>query len=174
MVHYDFHKEFRALYDKALKLYSAGRRDPGEFFAKHELQFLASIGGRAQDLYDYVEDATNYGEPDFDTALTIETVRRNYFILVQQSAPSAVVLDEAKMPAKSDAVRGIVWLPRLLPKVRAKLRGELPTSLMYCCGGDRRFFKQHDIHPAEFLQLAWLHEGNDKAIVDWVEKRAKF
>jgi hypothetical protein len=61
-----------------------------------------------------------------------------------------------------------------MPKARAKLRGELPTSLMYGCGGDRRFFKQHDIHPAEFLQVVWHCGDNDKAIIDWVEKRGKF
>ena len=44
---------------------------------------------------------------------------------------------------------------------------------MYGCGGDRRFFKQHDIHPSEFLQVVWQAGDNDKAIVDWVAKRAK-
>ncbi|HLP08359.1 MAG TPA: DUF5069 domain-containing protein [Opitutaceae bacterium] len=173
MEHYDFHKEFRALYDKAAKQFAAGKRNPDELFAKHELAFLASIGSRPQDLYDYAEDAANYGEPDFETALLVQAVRRSYFLLVQKGTPSKVVLDEGAMPAKTAAVRGIEWLPRLMPKARAKLRGELPTSLMYGCGGDRRFFKQHDIHPAEFLHVVW-HAGDDeKAIVDWVAKRAK-
>ncbi len=173
MEHYDFHKEFRALYDKAVKQYAAGKRNPDEFFSKHELAFLAAIGSRAQDLYDYAEDAANYGEPDFDTALLVQAVRRSYFQLVQKSEPSKIIVDEATLPAKTAAVRGIEWLPRLMPKTRAKLRGELPTSLMYGCGGDRRFFKQHDIHPAEFLQVVWHAGDNDKAIVDWVAKRAK-
>ena len=174
MVHYDFHKEFRGIYDKALKLYTAGKRDVQEYFSKHELVFLASIGSRAQDLFDYAEDACGSGEPDFDTALLIQHVRRSYFLLVQKNAPSPVILDEATMPAKTDAIRGIEWLPRLIPKARAKLRGELPRSLMYDCGGDRRFFKQYDINPAEFLQVVWHSGDNDKAIVDWVEKRGKF
>jgi len=83
-----------------------------------------------------------------------------------------VVLDENRLPPKTDAVRGIEWLPRLLPKARAKLRGELPPSLMYCCGGDRRFFKAHDIYPAEFLSLVWRHGPDDAAIVDWVVRRS--
>jgi len=173
MEHYDFHKEFRALYDKAAKQYAAGKRNPDDFFSKHELAFLAAIGSRAQDLYDYAEDAANYGEPDFETALLVQSVRRSYFQLVQKSEPSKVVLDEPSLPAKTAAIRGIEWLPRLMPKARAKLRGELPASLMYGCGGDRRFFKQHDIHPAEFLQLVWQLGDNDKAIVDWVAQRAK-
>ncbi len=173
MEHYDFHKEFRASYDKAAKQYAAGKRNPGEFFSKHELAFLAAIGSRSQDLYDYVEDAANYGEPDFETALLVQAVRRSYFHLVQKSEPATTVLDEESLPAKTAAIRGIEWLPRLVPKARAKLRGELPTSLMYGCGGDRRFFKQHDIHPAEFLQVVWQSGDNDKAIVDWVARRAK-
>lgn len=174
MVHYDFHKEFRSLYDKARRLYGAGKRDSGEFFTKLEQGFLASIGSRPQDLFDYAEDADGYGEPDFETALLIESVRRNYFLLVQNGKPSSVILDEGSMPAKTDEVRGIAWLPRLMPKARAKLRGELPLNLMYSCGGDRRFFKERDIHPAEFLQVVWQLGDDDKAIVDWVLKRAKF
>lgn len=173
MVHYDFHREFKAIYDKACRQFQSGKREPGEYFTKIELGFLASIGSRAQDMFDYAEDADRYGEPDFETALMVELVRRNYFLLVQKGKRSVVVLDEETMPAKTDEVRGIVWLPRLMPKARAKLRGELPESLMYCCGGDRRFFKERDIHPAEFLQLVWQFGDDDKAIVDWVARRAK-
>jgi hypothetical protein len=103
MVHYDFHKEFRALYDKAVRHYAAGKRDVNVYFSTHELTFLASIGSRAQDLFDYAEDAANYGEPDYDTALLVQAVRRSYFMLVQKGTPSKVVLDEGKMPAKTDA-----------------------------------------------------------------------
>ena len=173
MEHYDFHKEFRAIYDKALKQFAAGKREANALFSKHEIAFLAAIGSRPQDLFDYAEDAANYGEPDFETALLVQAVRRSYFLLVQKGVPSTVVVDEASLPAKTAAVRGIEWLPRLIPKARAKLRGELPTSLMYGCGGDRRFFKQHDIHPSEFLQVVWQAGDNDKAIVDWVAQRAK-
>ena len=91
------------------------------------------------------------------------------------SAPSLIevtaAIDEAALPAKDDAVRGIAWLPRLLPKARAKLRGELPASLMYCCGGDRRFFREHNILPAEFLALTWRHENDPDAVIDWVVRR---
>lgn len=174
MIHYDFHKEFKVIHDKALKLYQSGGRDPAGFFTKIETGFLESIGSNAREMFDYAEDLENYGEPDFDTALMIQLVRRNYFLLVQKGVRSTVVLDEPSMPAKTDEVEGIAWLPRLLPKVRAKLRGELPGSLMYCCGGDRRFFKERDIHPAEFLQIAWHFGDDDKAIVAWVAQRAKF
>ena len=91
---------------------------------------------------------------------------------MQQGRASATTLNDATLPAKTEAVRGIEWLPRIIPKTRAKLRGELPPSLMYCCGGDRKFFKQHDILPAEFLALVWRSGDNDDAIVDWVVRRS--
>ena len=101
-------------------------------------------------------------------------MRRNYFLNAQsrQALRPSVTLDEEEMPAKTEAARGIEWLPRIIPKARAKLRGELPASLMYCCGGDRRFFKEHDIFPPEFLSLVWRHENDDQAIIDWVVNRS--
>jgi len=44
---------------------------------------------------------------------------------------------------------------------------------MFCCGGDRRFFKQHDIMPAEFLTVVWKNDADDQAIVDWVVQRSR-
>jgi hypothetical protein len=173
MTHYDFPKQFSDVYQRALATYREGCRDAASLLAKADLEFAASIGSRAQDFFDYAEDATNYGEPDFETALLVQAIRRDYFLQVQHGRASAAVLDADTMPAKTDAIRGIEWLPRLIPKARAKLRGELPSSLMYGCGGDRRFFKQHDIHPAEFLRVVWAHETNDPAIIAWVEARSK-
>ncbi len=172
MKHYNFANELHAIHDKAVKLYASGRREAGSFFSPAETAFLAANGLTGQNLYDYAEDETNGGEPGWDRALAIEMVRRDYFLNVQGGKTSGRVLDEAKMPAKTDAVKGIEWLPRLIPKAKAKLRGELPASLMYCCGGDRRFFQTHDIHPAEFLSLVWRQENNDAAVVDWVVRRS--
>lgn len=173
MKHYDFADKFRALYDKALKLYAAGQRGAETYFDTGEQAFLAANGLRAQDFYDYAEDQLNGGEPGYDRALAIETVRRDYFLNAQAGRPSARTLDDSALPPKDAAVEGISWLPRLIPKSKAKLRGELPGSLMYSCGGDRRFFKQHDIHPAEFLALVWRHEHDDAAIVRWVVARSR-
>src|SRR5947207_3111348 len=172
MNHFDFPKKFRELYDKAVGLYAKGQRGAETFFTPAETAFLAANGLTAQNLYDYAEDQQGYGEPGFDHALAIELVRCDYFLNAQAGRASTSVLDPAKMPAKTDAVQGIEWLPRLLPKARAKLRGELPASLMFCCGGDRRFFKEHNILPAEFLSLVWRHEYAEAAIVDWVLRRS--
>jgi hypothetical protein len=172
MKHYDFADKFRALYDKAVKLYASGKTDKAAYFTAEEQAFLAANGITVQAMYDYAEDEKNAGEPGYDRALAIELVRRDHFLNVQQGKASGTVLDETRMPAKTDAVKGIEWLPRIIPKAKAKLRGELPASLMYCCGGDRRFFKQHDIHPAEFLTVVARNLDNDGAIVDWVVKRS--
>jgi hypothetical protein len=173
MTHYDFPQKFRAVYDRAIASYLAGAREAANLLSAADVRWLETIGSRAQDMFDYAEDAADYGEPDFETALLVQAIRRDYFLNVQAGKPSKAVLDVDKMPAKTDAVRGIEWLPRIIPKTRAKLRGELPLSLMYGCGGDRNFFKTHDIHPAEFLRLVWTNEENDNVIIDWVEQRAR-
>jgi len=172
MKHYEFQKTFHELYDKAVGLYAKGQRGADTFFTTEEQAFLSANGLTPQHLYDYAEDHNNYGEPGYDLALGIEFVRRNYFLLSQHGKPSGVVLDETKMPAKTESIGGIEWLPRIIPKARAKLRGELPASLMYCCGGDRKFFKTNDINPVEFLDVVRQNEKNDAAIVNWVSDRS--
>lgn len=173
MKHYDFGTRLRDLWEKACRLYAGGQRGADTYFTKEETAWLSANGLTAQYLYDYAEDYTGGGEPTWENALGIELVRRDYFLNVQGSRPSGKVLDEASLPAKTDAVRGIEWLPRIMPKARAKLRGELPASLMYCCGGDRRFFKAHDILPAEFLAMIWRHDGDDAPVIDWVAGRSQ-
>jgi hypothetical protein len=173
MKHYTFAKTFRSLYDKAVSLYAAGQRGADTFFTADESAWLASNGITAQHLYDYAEDQLNYdGEPGYDIALGVELIRRDYFLNVQHGKPTGTIADPATWPAKDATAQGIVWLPRIIPKARAKLRGELPSSLMYGCGGDRKFFTAHDIHPAEFLNLVWRLDGNDDAIIDWVARRS--
>jgi len=172
MTHYDFPARFCALYEKAVARFAEGKRGTDAICTADEAAFLAANGITPQNLYDYAEDHHGYeGEPGMANALAIELVRRDYFLNVQGGRPSAVTLDDTTLPAKTDAVRGIAWLPRLLPKARAKLRGELPPSLMYCCGGDRRFFQEHNILPAEFLALVWRHENDGGTIVEWVARR---
>jgi len=171
-MNYDFPAQFRRHYEAARARYAAGARSAAELFDDTDLAWLQANGLNAQTFFDYVEDEAGEGEPGYDQALAIEVVRRDYFLNVQDGQVSSRVLDESSMPRKHDEVAGISWLPRLLPKARAKLRGELPPELMYCCGGDRHFFKTHDILPAEFLALVWRHLDDDAAIVDWVSRRS--
>ena len=172
MKHYDFADKFRALYDKAVKLYASGQTDKAAYATAEEQAFLTANGIGVQALYDYAEDHNNGGEPGYDRALEIETVRRDYFLNVQHGKRYTAVLDQDRMPAKTDAVKGIEWLPRIIPKAKAKLRGELPDTLMYSCGGDRKFFRAHDILPSEFLSVVGRHLDNDAAVIDWVVARS--
>ncbi len=74
----------------------------------------------------------------------------------------------AALPAKDAELEGIPWLPRLIDKAEAKLRGEMPADLMYDCGGDRQFFKKHDRHPADFLRVTWAAKGDARKILRYV------
>jgi hypothetical protein len=172
MKHYDFAPRFETLYLKAVARFQAGVREAAGLFDPAETVWLAAHGLTAQNFFDYAEDHAGYGEPGLANAVAIESVRLGYFLSVQQGRWTGVTIDVAAMPAKTDAVNGIAWLPRLIPKAKAKLRGELPASLMYCCGGDRAFFRQHDLAPAEFLQTVWRLEQDDAAIVAWVAARS--
>ena len=173
MKHYDFPNRFADTYDKAVDLYARGQRGADSYFTADERAWLAANGLTAQHLYDYAEDQNGYGEPGYDHALTIEFTRRCYFLTVQKGQASGIILDETSLPPKTAQAAGIVWLPRIIPKAKAKLHGELPPSLMYSCGGDRKFFKTHDIMPAEFLTVVWKNEDNDQAIIDWVAQRIR-
>jgi hypothetical protein len=66
---------------------------------------------------------------------------------------------------------GIEWLPRLIPKARAKLRGEMPPDLMYGCGGDRPFLRGMNMDLPEFLHAVWRFGDDDRKIIDYVKKR---
>ena len=68
---------------------------------------------------------------------------------------------------------GYAWLPRIIAKARAKLRGEMPPDLMYSCGGDRRFLKSIGADPADFLQQVWEAGDDDQNILDYVNEKAK-
>jgi len=169
--HFEFPSTFQALYQKSYKLYQEGQRGADTFFTAEETAWLAANGITAQHVYDYAEDDVVDGAPGFGNALTIETVRRDYFLSVQAGGASTTVLDPATLPAKSDEIEGIRWLARIIPKAKAKLRGEMPASMMYCCGGDRRFFRTNHIMPAEFLSLIRRHIDDDAAVIAWVKAR---
>lgn len=173
MHNYTITKPLKAIWSRAVTLYQQGHRDSGKFFTEEETRFLQSIGASAQEVFDFAEDWVNHEEPDFLTFALLADIRRHYFYFKQAGHASKNVLDPATLPAKTDAVDGIQWLPRLIPKAKAKLRGELSPDIMYGCGGDRNFFRTHDIHPATFLRIVETYEDNDQAIVDWVKANSK-
>ena len=172
MQHYNYQDTFRALYDKAYLLYEQGNRNKESYFEPSELVLISQSGWRAQDFFDYAEDAVLDNAPSYEIAQSIEQVRREYYLHIQESSPSPNRISTADLPAKSDVIDGITWLPRILPKARGKLLGELPDEIMYCCGGDRYFLTTHDIHPAEFLRVIWANLNDDQGIVEFVKQRS--
>lgn len=172
---YSWHVPLRELFQHAVKRYRAGKRDAAKFFNTEQLAALAAIGQTAQELFDFAEDHVKYdGEPDWETVLLISSVRRDYFLTVQRGALSQRTIVTAELPAKEDdTLGGIPWLKRQIAKAEAKLRGELPPDLMYDCGGDRRFFREHNIHPADFLREVWATEGDEAKLLAYVRGRGR-
>lgn len=170
---YHYPHTLKAIWDQAVDSYTKGGRNVNMFFDGADLEFLRGIGATPQEVYDFVEDFCDGAEPSWETFLLIQSVRRDYFLNVQHGNFSDTVINVDELPDKSEAVRGMEWLPRLIGKAKAKLRGEMPATLMFCCGGDRRFFKNHDIHPADFLRAAWAYENDDDALIEWTAAHSR-
>lgn len=171
--HYSFHRELKRLWEKAVANYGLGNRDSSSYFTTEETAFLRSVGHTAQEVYDFAEDYVAGGEPDPETFLLIAAMRRSYFLEEMGGQESSRVVDIGDLPGKEESLRGVEWLPRILPKAMAKLRGEMSDDLMYCCGGDRKFFKRTDIHPAEFLDRVRRHWDDEEAVIEWVVARSR-
>jgi hypothetical protein len=135
-------------------------------------KFLGTIGYNAQEFFDFVDDFARGGEPTLQTALEIAAVRRDYFLNEQGGKLTSRRIAMSDLPAKDAELDGIGWLPRLIAKAEAKLRGEMPPDLMYGCGGDRKFFRVNHADPAEFLRQVWKTDGDSKKIVAWIKAQA--
>ncbi len=171
-MHHDYQQRLTQIWNDAVDRYKGGHTTPEGFLSEGELANLASIGMNEMDVFDFAEDWVREGEPDLATFLLIHDARRDYFLREQQENPSKNKLDSSTLPAKTDEVQGIRWLPRIIPKARAKLKGELPPDTMFCCGGDRNFFRTNDVHPSEFLRVVKEAGNDDDAIIDWVVSRS--
>ena len=165
-------QRLRELYDQSVELYRVGNRDFQSYFSEEEVGFLSSIGLRPINLYDYAEDMVSAGEPDWNTVLLIAAARRDYFLVHQKGVTSATVTEAGSLPPKPQELDGIPWLPRIIRKAQCFLEGGLCHEIMYCCGGDRRFLKEHDIHPADFLRTVWASRGDEAAILSFLKKRS--
>lgn len=130
-----------------------------------QTRFARFTGVRCSDIGSAFER-----EPSWETVLLITAVRRHYFLNVQKGRVSTRVWRRALVPGKRAQLGGISWLPRIIAKARAKLRGQMPVDLLYCCGGDRPFLRRVGIHPADFLLLVWEAGDNDHRIVDEIRR----
>jgi len=163
---------FRTVFAEGVKRYRTRSRVASDFFTAEETDFLNGIGCSPQELFDFVEDYSNGGDPSFETVLLVTAVRREYLISEQQgvASPNQRTMDD--FPAKTAELDGIAWLPRMIAKARAKLRGELPTEMMFGCGGDRPFSRRNKFHLADFLRVVWQAGDDDEKIIQFVKSSA--
>ncbi|GAB4276550.1 MAG: hypothetical protein Tsb0018_07580 [Opitutales bacterium] len=169
MKHYNYQEQLRHLWKHAVTLCKAEEQDLAAYFSADETSFLQSIGMLPHEMYDFAEDYVEVGEPDFTTMALIQHVRRGYFLREQQGMPSQQVISASDIPSGEDTIDGVDWLPRITHKALAKLRGELDPDLMFNCGRDRKFFKDHDVHPADFLLWVWDLGADTKRLVECLQ-----
>ena len=169
-----WNETFLELYDRCVALYEGGNKDFETYYSPEDLVFLSTIGYKPREFFDFVEDFCEDGAPPASTALLVAAVRRDYFQTVQKGkATPAKLLTADDVPTFGDALDGIAYLPRILAKARAKLRGELDPDLMFGCGGDRNFLKKHgNIHPADFLRQVWAAKDDERKLAAWVTNQA--
>ena len=172
-VPYRWYHELKQLFVLAIERYRVGARNPDQYLTEENYAYLESIGMTAQELYDFAEDhAKSDGDPEWETVLLISAARRDYLLVAQHGRTSDHVVSMDDLPTKGDKLGGIAWLPRIIKKAEAKLRGEMPPELMYGCGGDRNFFREHHLNPADFLREVWAAKGDEQKILVYV-KQAK-
>ena len=134
------------------------------------MDFLASIGYKKRELFDFIEDFVDSGAPTISTALLIAAVRRDYFLVEQNGVASSQIISRNDLPERPVELDGIAYLPRILVKARAKLRGELDPDTMFSCHGDRNFLaKIGNVPPADFLRRVWASGGDDSKVVAWIK-----
>lgn len=168
---YTWATQFRALFDRCIAKYKGGETEPAAWFTPDDLEFLRSIGCKPRELFDFVDDHVNGAgeEPSAETALLVAAARRDYFLVEQKGVARPRTINPAELPAKTAEMEGIVWLPRIIAKAEAKLRGEMDPDTMFGCGGDRAFLSRHHLHPADFLRVVWSARGDSAKVLKFVK-----
>ncbi|MGJ8656336.1 MAG: hypothetical protein ACSHX6_07790 [Akkermansiaceae bacterium] len=162
--------QFLDLFRSCLEKFNNGNTDYNSYYSKEDLSFLSSIGYKPRELFDFVEDLGGEGVPSESTALLVAAVRRDYFNVVQDQKHSAKEIDRDDLPTFGDTLTDITYLPRIITKARAKLKGELDPDIMFGCGGDRKFLRDHgDIPMADFLRNVWAAGTDDLKIASYVK-----
>lgn len=170
--HFTWDQTFRELFERSLERYNGGDSNLDNYYTTDDLMFLAAIGYKPREFFDYVEDYGDAQTPSVEAAILIAAVRRDYFLTIQKGQASTEEMKPNELPGRNEELAGHPWLPRIIQKARNKLRGENDPDIMFSCGGDRRFLTQYDIHPADFLRVVWAAGDNDQYIVDYVNQRS--
>ncbi len=161
--------DFLDLFDRCVKRYQSGDKDFTAYYQSKDAALLAEIGYKPREFFDFVEDFCEEGAPSPSTALLVASVRRDYFQVVMAGKPGTKELTRDDIPTFGDELDELVYLPRMLAKAKAKLRGELDPDLMYGCGGDRAFLERNGgLHPADFLRQVWAADGEDAKVLAWI------
>ncbi len=165
--------QFLNLFRDCVEKYRGGNHDYHSYYGPDDITFLQSIGCKPREMFDFVEDLVDEGTPSESTALLVTAVRRDYFLTVQKGVLSEHEISTSDLPTFGDTLDGRNYFPRILTKARAKLRGELDPDIMYGCGGDRKFLRDHgNIHPSDFLRHVWASGDDDRHIVDYVRTQS--
>ncbi len=165
MSHYSWDTQFTELFERCLARYRSGDEDFTRYYSAGDLAFLTSIGYKPREFFDFVEDFGDGGDPSLTTAVMIASARRDYLQVVMGGELSDREVTPDQLPPRDAELDGFRWLPRILVKARAKLRGELHPEIMFCCGGDRAFLREHDVAPADFLRVVWASDGDDARVL---------
>lgn len=164
---------FLELFSRCEAQFRSGNTDFETYYTAEDRAFLAAIGYKTREWFDFVEDYCGEGDPSPTTALLIAAARRDYLHTHPETAELKALLHRDNIPTFGDELLGMPYLPRIIAKARAKLRGELDPDLMYGCGGDRRFLRTHgNIHPADFLRRVWAAKDDDLQIAHWVASQS--
>ena len=170
MNHYQWDSVFVELFERCLEHYRGGNEDFESYYTDADREFLKSIGYKPRELFDFVEDYGDGGEPSLSTAVMIASARRDYLRWEMGGELSDHEIRPDELPGRDEELGGYVWLPRILVKARGKLRGELDPDIMFSCGGDRKFLRNHDIAPADFLRAVWSAGDDDDKMVEFVKQ----
>jgi len=162
--------ELAELHSEACENYRRGERATSRIVSEAGVQALADMGIREQVIFDFVEDFVRYGEPSHEDFLSVVAIRQAHFVETLGGRWPGAVVSESALPLRADEWEGIPWLPRIARKAACFLDGSLSSDVMFGCGGDRRFLKEHDLALAEFLAAVNDAKGDDAAILRRVRR----
>lgn len=166
----DWSTRFLTLFEKSATLYRSGNSSYQSHYEPSDLEFLGGIGYAPREFFDFVEDHCEHGEPSPSSALLVAAVRRDYFHVVMEGRDGSRNITSDDVPARGEELAGVPYLPRIIAKARAKLRGDLDPDLMFGCGGDRGFLQRiGHLHPADFLRRVWSAGDDESKIIEWLK-----
>lgn len=167
----DWNDRFMSLFRAAAERYLVNPHAGSErLFLPDEIEFLGSIGLRAEDMHHFIADYCTLGAPTPTSALLVAAQRRSFFLTVLRGiSGNAKEVKQDELPAETDEYQEIAYLPRIIRKAEATLFGTLDKTLMFPDAKDREFLKTHgDIHPADFLDVVHAARGDRQKIISAV------